>query len=417
MGIDDFTDDACKFMFGVIESFHRRRACPPSREMARDIAARYLDVDDPLTTDVLGLCTYEIDPRDMVAIKNEVIEWLRKRAYGKIYSDEGLQAFESSDFTKLHSLVESASSIQDIGSDGFWFFDEFEKILIKEHQIQFTTGSQKLDAMLNNGGPTRGEVMVYMAPTGVGKSIALVNTSVSCYRAGWNVLHVTLEMTKERTAERYCGVFTNIPVYGRFEAADKVRLKIRKERASSDGALVIYEYAPDDITIDTIIALVDHLQKTKKFKPDIITIDYMELMLSKNPYLNRDEYIRQKHVATEMRQLAKRANCFIVTATQTNRGSQEDKEKPIDLNRVAESYGKMMPVDYVVSINRRTREYADAEYLGAFDLYIAKNRNGPKAKKIEIDIDFRTMVMTEIEEANNGNQSQATEVKTDQGRI
>ena len=65
------------------------------------------------------------------------------------------------------------------------------------------------------------------------------------------------------------------------------------------------------------------------------------------------------------------------------------------MNKVAESYGKMMPMDYVVSINQTLEEYTD----GIIRLYIAKNRNGPKFKTITARINYNTMSVEEDESA------------------
>ncbi|MBD3407193.1 MAG: hypothetical protein GF411_13825 [Candidatus Lokiarchaeota archaeon] len=395
--MDDFSEDPNKFIFTIITTYYNRRSELPTREMARDIAARYLTVDDPLTDEVIENIQYEIDPRNIDVIKEDVIEWLRERAYGILYSDEGIEAYQSHNYVKLHKMLESASSVQDIGTDGMWFFNDFEIILQKRVMEKFTTGFDELDTYINFGGPSRGEVFLFMAPTGVGKSMAMINTGTRCVRRGHNVLHVTMEMTKERTAERYVGTFTSLPINERFEIETKrdIISTINKEKATTEGSLVIYEYAPDDISIDTITALMDFLAKARKFTPDIVIIDYMELLLSRNQYLNRDDYVRQKHVSTELRQLAKKTKSLIISATQTNRGDPKAKEQMIELNRVAESYGKTMPVDYVVSINQKRGEYKPEDGSAMMQFYIAKNRNGPKFKTVDIVADYKTMRMWE----------------------
>jgi len=411
---DYFADDACIFMFHVIEKFYERQASLPTRTMARDIAAQYISIDDPLAEEIMGVCAHEIHPRDMEAIRSEIIKWIRNKAYGSLYSDEGIEAFQQQNYEKLHNIVEAASGIQDVGTGGFWLFEDPNRIFIQNEQTKFTTGFPQLDLMINRGGPFKGEVFVWMAPTGHGKSIAIVNTCARSFHMGFNVLHITMEMSEDRTAQRYVSTFSGHAPYEYKEHKGTVKECLRKLNASSDANLGIYEFAPDDISIDTIIALIDHLQKTKKFSPDVIAIDYMELLLSRNTYLNRDDYVRQKHVATELCQLAKKTGCFIVSATQTNRGDPKnaDGDSILGLNRMAESYGKAMPVDYVVSINQARSEYKEEE-LSHLKFYIAKNRNGPKFKTVELTIDYRTMTMKEIE-SKGGNNGQAENQKQKQ---
>jgi replicative DNA helicase len=141
--------------------------------------------------------------------------------------------------------------------------------------------------------------------------------------------------------------------------------------------------------------VVKCLKRTKGWAPDVVIVDYLELMMSRRSAYNKDDYTRQKKVATELRGFAKKENVLVFTATQTNRDvSKKDKGNgggggPIDVNRAAESFGKMMPTDYVVSLNQSSDEYK----AGRMRFFVAKNRNGPKFKTISALVNYETMVV------------------------
>lgn len=390
---DYFSNDECKFLFTIINFHHDKNGAIPSRELVRDTAARHLTVDDPNYKEILSLCNYRLNPRDYTHIKENLISWLKRKAYGIIYSDTGINAYESGDFSAIEKIIEDASKIQDVGSGGMWFFNNLESLFDEHIEEKYTTGFKILDSHINEGGPTRGDVLLFMAPTGHGKSIAIINNAVACIKMGLNVLHVTCELSEWKTAERYYGVFSKMPISTRFHNKDRSINLLGKLHKTYGADLAIYEFPPDDISVDTIMALIDHLNKSRGWKPDVIAIDYLELMLSRNEYFNRDDYARQKKVATEIRMLAKKTQCYVISATQTNRNNDKSsgESDPIDVNRVAESYGKMMPVDYVVSINQTRMEYSDE--TPRLRLYIAKNRNGPKFKTLTITVDYSTMIM------------------------
>ena len=59
------------------------------------------------------------------------------------------------------------------------------------------------------------------------------------------------------------------------------------------------------------------------------------------------------------------------------------------MDKVAESFGKLMPLDYVISINQTEDERMDNRAR----LYIEKNRNGPKSKMVPITINYKTQKM------------------------
>jgi hypothetical protein len=64
-----------------------------------------------------------------------------------------------------------------------------------------------------------------------------------------------------------------------------------------------------------------------------------------------------------------------------------------DMNKVAESYGKQFSLDYIVSLNQsRAQRRAEPPRI---TMYIAKNRNGPRAEHIDCTINYNTMLVKE----------------------
>jgi replicative DNA helicase len=137
------------------------------------------------------------------------------------------------------------------------------------------------------------------------------------------------------------------------------------------------------------------LKRAHNWVPDVLVLDYLELMVSRSTFDNREEYDRQKKVAVQLRELAVNENLIVFTATQTNRDGLGGKEgsdggEVIGMNKVAESYGKMMSADYVVSLNQGEEE----KPLGRYRLYISKNRNGPAqngAILVRVRVNYDTM--------------------------
>jgi hypothetical protein len=253
-------------------------------------------------------------------------------------------------------------------------------------------------------------------------SIVICNNAAACIKRGLKVLHITCELSWYKTACRYCGILSGEPIDDRFGHQQYITDRLRKVKLTYKGDLAIYEFPPDMISTKTILSLVDQLRKTQGWVPDVIAVDYLELLLSDNQYFNQDEYKRQKKVSTEIRQLAKLTGTYVITATQSNRVTKDNKQEEVmDINRVSESFGKIMPVDYVVSINQNRLEYSGFEVKeqeeggekkttivpAKMRLYIAKNRNGPKFRTVNALVTFHNMLMKEmppdmpIEETNN----------------
>ena len=174
---------------------------------------------------------------------------------------------------------------------------------------------------------------------------------------------------------------------------DYIRRVINTMKDTYKRRLLIYEFPPDECSVDHIYALIDNLKRKEGWKPDVVIIDYLDLMVSRNAPYNSDDYTRQKHVATELRGLAKNENVLVFTATQTNRSGGEGGQ-PIDLSKTAESYGKQFALDYVISLNQSLEDKLERPPRIRF--YVAKNRNGPKNEMITCEINYDTMVVKEM---------------------
>lgn len=229
-------------------------------------------------------------------------------------------------------------------------------------------------------------------------SILLCNNAISSLKGsglngahGQDVLLITYELDVFKTAMRCMASMANVPLNQITGHKEMVKRVAKSLQETYHKRFYIYEWPPDECSVDHIYALLANLKRTEGWKPDVIIIDYMDLMVSRVKKYNDKEYDRQKHVATEIRGLAKNENVLVFTATQTNRGGMDSEL--VDLNKTAESFGKQFALDYVVSLNQSIDERnQDPAQLRFF---IAKNRNGPKHQTITCEINYNTMTVRE----------------------
>lgn len=396
---DMFGRIECKYIIAVILNHYEKFNIVPTRPLLKDLIENEMTPDQPFDT-VLKLLERKSDPREVPIVKDTLMKWAKNRAYGLIYSEEAIQAYESGRFEELEKIVSEANKVTDIGEGGFWLLEQFEKLFQSDAIDHRTTGFPRLDRILNNGGPSPKEVVCWLAPTNTGKSILLVNNSISSLKGsnndgsnGQDVLLVTFELDTIKTALRCLSATTGIPQDQVTNNQDYIRRVINTIKDTYKKRLLIYEFPPDECSVDHIYALIDNLKRKEGWKPDVVIIDYLDLMVSRNSAYNKDDYTRQKHVATEIRGLAKNENVLVFTATQTNR-SGGDGGEPIDLSKTAESYGKQFALDYVISLNQSMEDKLEKPPRIRF--YVAKNRNGPKNELITCEINYDTMVVREM---------------------
>lgn len=374
----------------------------PTRELLHDIIAQQLTVDDPYE-EVLRIVNRRSNPRDVPFLKEKLRVWAEKKAYGLLYTPEAIQAYESGDLDHLRQIFMDANKIADVGHKGFWFFEQLDELFEIKQERKISTGFGRLDEFINfsrspngrsQGGPSRGDVLLWMAATNVGKSIMLANNAVSAIKSGHNTLFVTFELSALRTAFRCLGALTRLKLDDAYAHKETFINNAMRVFNTHHSHLVIYELPPSECSVNHLYAICESLRRTRGWRPDVVCLDYLDLMKSRESAYNVKMYDRQKEVATELRGLAKNEDVVVFTATQTNRsGVASENGNPIDLDQAAESYGKMMPLPYVISLNQTGAQRDNNPPL--IDLFIAKNTNGPKHGTVTCSIEYDKMLITE----------------------
>ena len=376
----------------------------PTRDVLKNIIFQELKTDNELAEPIIEALNGSIDPRNVPFIKDRIITWAKSKQLALLYDEETIADAQRGDIAKVEQIINDAAGISDVIIKPFQFFQDVNDLFVEDVREHFTTGIPALDDLVHDGrGPARREVFLWIAPTGVGKSIMLVNTAVANVLQGKNVLHITLENSEKVTGHRYLGVFTNMAIALRNKHEFKMKEKLNKIKMSDDsGDLFVIYFPTDSVSVREIEMALKELAKLHKFVPDVIIIDYLECLISKNQYRNKEEYGRQKAVANEIRALAAVSNAFVASASQTNRSGSTaaDENKDINLDKISESYGKAMPTDYIVSINQNKKDYSDDNansHIGNFRFHVAKNRNGPKFKTVQGVVDYSTMKVRQEE--------------------
>ena len=409
---DLFKGMAAKYVIEMLGQEYDQYGSIPTRPMFRDKATRTLRTDDPYQ-EILDLIEKKGDPRDIVRIRDRIKDWVQHQTLALLYSEEALDAHARGDYEYLEKIFNDASRVALSADTGFWFFDQYEEILADDSLEHISTGFARLDQILNEGGPSPKEMLVWLAPTGVGKTLMLCNNATQAVLDGHDVLFVTFELSTLKTALRIAAGMTDVAL-NKFYSSRVVelgdsdlhelrssqeqvrkRLKARSKfgKKGKRGELVIYEMPPDECSVDDIYGIIDRNRRLRGWQPKVVILDYLELMLSRRKYNNAEgDYTRQKSVATEVRGLAKNENVLVYTANQTNRTAIKENAQPIDVDKSAESFGKNMPVDYVISMNQTEAEYTSRELR----LWVAKNRNGPKFVAIHANINYDKMRIAEV---------------------
>lgn len=229
-----------------------------------------------------------------------------------------------------------------------------------------------------------GTLTLYMGPKNTGKSWSCIHVARSCILQGARVLHISLEMNQDQVFQRYYQNWFSIPTrkrrfvrakfkkdnHGRTvgwttveledpelalnepdikkKLRDKIKPWQRKFRR-----LVVTDFPTGTLTVPQLENYLDNLASNEEFHPDVLIIDYPDLMrVSRNNYrLDLGE------LYVQLRGLAINRKLAAFCPTQTNRDSLEKKQ--ITSANIAEDVSKLFTADNVLIYSQtRTEKHA-----------------------------------------------------------
>ena len=251
---------------------------------------------------------------------------------------------------------------------------------------------------ITKGGLPNKTLNIALAGTGVGKSLFMCHVASSILLQSKNVLYITLEMAEEKIAERIDANLLSVDIQ-QLDQLPKMMFesKVNSIAKKTQGQLIIKEYPTASAHSGHFKSLIQELRLKKKFNPDIIFIDYLNICASTryrgNANVNSYSYI--KAIAEELRGLAVEANLPIVSATQTTRSGFASSD--IDLTDTSESFGLPATADLMIALISNE----ELEGLGQIMVKQLKNRyNDPTIhKRFVVGIDRAKMRLYDCEQS------------------
>lgn len=315
------------------------------------------------------------------------------------------------------SLDEAETLIAKARAPGLSLFDPGIKLSDKSKALafleiqdtSFPIGIPELDK--RGFGPTRRELWLFVGNTKAGKSWALIQIAKAALMHKLKVVHVTLEMSEARAAQRYFQALFSISkrkenlrntkfsldALGRisgFERREfrptltldhpnifqKLEKKVDKWSKRLLDNIVIKQFPTGALTVNQLKAYLDNLQETERFTPDLLMIDYPDLMKldTSNYRLSLDEIFK------DLRGIAVDRNIAVAAVSQSHRAAA--KAKQVGSENVAEAYSKVAHSDVCITYSQTQGERT----LGLARLHVAAGRNDQDKITVVISQQYAT---------------------------
>ena len=351
---DDLTE---RRLFGYINKFVNEYNSRPSLEVLKILNAEATKIsnEDKEATEELILTWKDKEEHNIDWLLSETEKFCKDQAIFNALS-QSLEILnnpkDKRDKGAIPDLLRDALAVSIDSKIGHDFIDaadeRFDFYRRKEERIPFDL---EMLNKITGGGLPKKTLTIIVAGVNVGKSLAMCHMATANLLAGKNVLYITCEMAEEVIGERIDANALDITLDSIKQISKKQYLTAMKGLHNrTSGKLIIKEYPTSSVNVSNFRFLLHELEIKKKFVPDIIYVDYLNICTSstiKNTGLV-NSYTLIKNISEEFRGLAVEKNLPIVTASQFTRSGSTNSDS--DMTDIAESFGIAATADLVLAL-------------------------------------------------------------------
>lgn len=399
-----YFEGSLRVVFKQVAKFVEKHNTLPTLEAFRIDLEQDEKISDDMFTEVSALLPEIFAP---VEIDSDFLfeateKWCQERAlHIAIMESINILDGKSENLTK-NAIPELLSEALGVGFDthiGHDYIEDAEERYDYYNRIEerLPFDIAKFNDITKGGLPDK-TLNVILAGTGVGKSLGMCHIAASSMLLGKNVLYITMEMAEERIAERIDANLLDIPI----DQLDKMPKTMFTEKVNAIakktiGKLIVKEYPTGAAHAGHFRALLKELKLKRRFKPDVIFIDYLNICASSRMRTmggSINSYTYVKAIAEELRGLAVEFGPPVVTATQTTRSGFGNSDP--GLEDTSESFGLPATADLMFALVSNE----ELEQNGQIMVKQLKNRyNDPnRNKRFIVGIDRAKMRWYDVEE-------------------
>jgi len=335
-------------------------------------------------------------------IKETSLDFCRKQKLKEAML-ESVKLLKSSSFDEISEVINQALKLGSDNKFGYDYKVDFEKRFEIKARNAVSTGWKEVDDLCK-GGLGEGELGVVIAPTGAGKSMALVHLGAEAVKEGKTVIHYTLELGSTIIASRYDSCITGVHLKDLFSFKEQIFETVQE----LEGNLIIKEYPTKSASPTTIKT---HLEKLRHrgIPIDMIIVDYGDLL---RPNVIRKEKRHElETIYEDLRALAQEFKCPCYTASQTNRSGLN--AEVITMESISEAFNKCFVADFIFSLSRTIQD----KNTNSGRLFIAKNRNGPDGLIYPIFMDTSNVKIKVLPSTGETMDSVVSKTSKEQGEL
>jgi len=278
---------------------------------------------------------------------------------------KSVDLLQSQSFDEIQKVINEAMNLGADNDEGHDYHKDVEDRFEMKMRNPVSTNWEEIDN-ITKGGLGKRELGVVVAPTGAGKSMALVHLGAMAVVKGKTVVHYTMELADTVVGQRYDSCLTGVELQNLMSMKDPIMEAVKH----IPGQLIIKEYPTKAASTRT---LTGHLEKLKQkgIEVDMVIVDYADLLRPTATGFKSQELRHSLgNTYEELRAIGQVWDIPIWTASQTNRSGLN--AEVITMEAISEAFNKCFVADFICTISRTIEDKTQNKGR----MFVAKNRNG-----------------------------------------
>jgi len=301
---------------------------------------------------------------------NEVEKFCKRRAIEKAIL-ESPALIDKRDYGKVEQLIRDAVTVslnRNLGTE--YFDDPAERLrLALEAGDKISTGWKDVDELMY-GGVERGELLIFSANSGGGKSIALSNLGLNFIEQSYNVLYFSFELSEKLISQRFDTMISGVST-AEWKYHQEEIIQAVNKYGQDTGKLTIKQFLPGTKPME-LRAYLKEFELKHGYTPDLIIVDYLDIMKPNERVSADNVFEKDKLVSEQIRAIGTDYGAVVASASQQNRGAVD--ETFIRQDHVAGGISKVNTSDWWISVIANSTMRSQNEC--AFQFVKTRNSNG-----------------------------------------
>lgn len=304
--------------------------------------------------------------------------------------------FEKGDLGTMVAEMKAATEIglnEDIGID--YFTEALARLESDEDEDPvISTGWKTVDDVIG-GGIGRQELVVFLAPSGGGKSVSMLNLGLNLLEQGLHGVYISLEMRDRKVARRTDQMIARIAANMVGLSKQQVADEINAFQAKSGARFFIKRMRETTTNANDIISYLRQLEATQAFRPDFIIVDYIDIMAPIRGAGVLSMFERDKAVSEELRAIAHDFNCIMISASQLGKDATDliNKGEKMHQGNVQGGSSKTNTSDLMIATVKTDAMHEAGEYR--FEFPKARNSDA-NTKQVTMSWNKATLRITDM---------------------